>query len=75
MEDHYSLCFEKPRVFGMTASPVWDPKNPMKSIHILQRNLFARVVAVKENIEEHRQYQCKAIEVIINLSLYTNCES
>lgn len=34
MRDHYEYCDEakRPRIFGMTASPLWSPKNPQKDI-------------------------------------------
>lgn len=42
----------RPRVFGMTASPIWNPKNAAESLATLERNLDAKVIAVKEHVDE-----------------------
>ncbi|KDQ21886.1 hypothetical protein BOTBODRAFT_26294 [Botryobasidium botryosum FD-172 SS1] len=43
---------QRPKIFGMTASPIWNPKNPHKSLADLQANIDARVLAVRENTAE-----------------------
>ncbi|KAI0700535.1 hypothetical protein C8T65DRAFT_657631 [Cerioporus squamosus] len=42
----------RPKVFGMTASPIWNPKNAAESLTTLERNLDAKVIAVKEHVDE-----------------------
>ncbi len=42
----------RPKVFGMTASPIWNPKNAADSLTALERNLDAKVIAVKEHVDE-----------------------
>ncbi|RPD59261.1 hypothetical protein L226DRAFT_510467 [Lentinus tigrinus ALCF2SS1-7] len=42
----------RPKIFGMTASPIWNPKNAAESLAILERNLDAKVIAVKEHVDE-----------------------
>ncbi|KAI5116563.1 hypothetical protein M0805_001548 [Coniferiporia weirii] len=65
MTDHYAICKKKPKIFGMTASPIWNPKNPRLSIQMLQFNLFARVMAVREHSEQLDRHANKPIEVIL----------
>ncbi|KAM0750653.1 hypothetical protein T439DRAFT_347998 [Meredithblackwellia eburnea MCA 4105] len=40
---------ELPRIFAMTASPIWNPKNPEKSIRELEANLDASIFEIKVN--------------------------
>lgn len=51
---YHSLGAGKPRpkVLGLTASPIWTPDNPDKSLHELQMTLASTIVAVKANIAE-----------------------
>jgi endoribonuclease Dicer len=42
----------RPKVLGLTASPIWTPDNPEKSLHELQMTLASTIVAVKTNISE-----------------------
>lgn len=42
----------RPKVFGMTASPVWNTKNPQTSIAELESNMNAKVIGIHENINE-----------------------
>lgn len=63
MTDHYSVCKEKPRVFGMTASPTWKSKDPTEAINMLQFNLYAKVMAVREHVGELRSHASKPMEV------------
>lgn len=63
MAHHYPPCSEKPRIFGMTASPTCSIKNPLNELFKLQKNLFSRVMAVKDNVEEHKQYRNRPDEV------------
>ncbi|KAH7107313.1 P-loop containing nucleoside triphosphate hydrolase protein [Auriculariales sp. MPI-PUGE-AT-0066] len=42
----------RPKIFGMTASPVWSPKKPAEDIRQLEERMLATVVAVKEHLNE-----------------------
>ncbi|KAG1883680.1 hypothetical protein F4604DRAFT_1920191 [Suillus subluteus] len=44
--------FQCPKVFGMTASPIWNPKDDQGSLMTLERNLDAIVIAVREHVSE-----------------------
>ncbi|KAF8894762.1 hypothetical protein BD779DRAFT_1502798 [Infundibulicybe gibba] len=54
----------RPKIFGMTASPIWNPKDPEKSLAELERNLDAKVIGVHENVEELHTCAPKAVEVL-----------
>ncbi|CAK5264309.1 unnamed protein product, partial [Mycena citricolor] len=58
----------RPKIFGMTASPVWDVKNVQKSLADLERTLDAKVVAVRANAEELISHAPTAVEVIKRFS-------
>jgi endoribonuclease Dicer len=53
----------RPKIFGMTASPIWNVKNPLGSLSDLESNMDAKVVAVVEHVEELNQHSPKAKEV------------
>jgi len=53
----------RPKIFGMTASPIWNVKNPLGSLSDLESNMDAKVIAVVEHVEELDQYSPKAKEV------------
>ncbi|KAH9857576.1 hypothetical protein C2E23DRAFT_720089 [Lenzites betulinus] len=54
----------RPKVFGMTASPIWNPKNAADSLATLERNLDAKVIAVKEHADELSGHSPKPTELI-----------
>ncbi|THV05043.1 type III restriction enzyme [Dendrothele bispora CBS 962.96] len=54
----------RPRVFGMTASPIWIPKDARTSLKTLENNLHAKVIGVRENTDELAQHSPKPQEVI-----------
>ncbi|CAA7265310.1 unnamed protein product [Cyclocybe aegerita] len=56
--------FERPKIFGMTASAIWDVKNPQASLTLLESNLDSKVIAVRDNIEELRQWAPRPKEVL-----------
>ncbi|KAF8881944.1 hypothetical protein CPB84DRAFT_1791372 [Gymnopilus junonius] len=62
----YSYCptVSRPKVFGMTASPIWNIKDPVGSLTVLEANLDAKVTAVREHVEELAVYSPKALEFI-----------
>lgn len=53
----------RPKIFGMTASPIWNPKNAAESLATLERNLDAKVIAVKEHMDELSGHSPKPTEV------------
>lgn len=53
LREYYQLSkSERPKIFGMTASPIWNDRNPQASIELLERNMDAKVVGVYENLTE-----------------------
>lgn len=46
----------RPKVLGLTASPIWTPDNPDKSLHELQMILASTIIAVKINMAELAQH-------------------
>ena len=56
---------ERPKVFGMTASPIWNPKDAEGSLLTLEKNLDATVIAVREHLSELLENSPRPIEVRI----------
>jgi len=54
---------KRPKIFGMTASPIWNVKNPLGSLSDLESNMDAKVIAVVEHVEELNKNSPKAKEV------------
>ena len=54
---------ERPKIFGMTASPIWNPKNAADSLATLEKNLDGKIVAVKEHLDELADHSPKPEEV------------
>ncbi|KAA1477124.1 hypothetical protein DENSPDRAFT_571422 [Dentipellis sp. KUC8613] len=50
----YFQCPEdkRPKIFGMTASPVWRPHRPEEDLADLERNMNAKVITVNTHAEE-----------------------
>ncbi|OBZ75102.1 Dicer-like protein 1 [Grifola frondosa] len=64
---HWSLeniSLMRPKVFGMTASPIWNPKDATESLATLERNLDAKVIAVRDHVDELMGHSPKPEEVI-----------
>ncbi|KAL4260943.1 helicase family protein [Pleurotus pulmonarius] len=55
---------QRPKIFGMTASPIWDTKDATGSLATLERNLDAIVIGVKEHLTELEHNVPKPNEVI-----------
>lgn len=53
----------RPKIFGMTASPIWNPKDPEGSLGTLEKNLDAIAISVKEHIAELRDNSPRPVEV------------
>ena len=58
MESHYHVCqkSDRPKIFAMTASPVWNSKNPEKSLKTFETNMDCKVMSVKENALELQKH-------------------
>lgn len=54
---------KRPKVFGMTASPIWNPKDPAGSLKELEKNLNARVIGVRQHVDELAAHSPKPTEV------------
>ncbi|KIK15716.1 hypothetical protein PISMIDRAFT_292156 [Pisolithus microcarpus 441] len=55
---------ERPKIFGMTASPIWNPKDAEGSLQTLERNLNATVIAVREHVSELLENSPRPVELI-----------
>ncbi|KAI6038418.1 hypothetical protein EDC04DRAFT_3113667 [Pisolithus marmoratus] len=55
---------ERPKIFGMTASPIWNPKDAEGSLQTLERNLDATVIAVREHVSELLENSPRPVELI-----------
>ncbi|KIM49536.1 hypothetical protein M413DRAFT_438720 [Hebeloma cylindrosporum] len=55
---------KRPKIFGMTASPIWNVKNPLGSLSDLESNMNAKVIAVVEHVQELNEHSPKAKEII-----------
>ncbi|KAI0324687.1 hypothetical protein GY45DRAFT_1364938 [Cubamyces sp. BRFM 1775] len=65
MREYFQTPVEsRPKVFGMTASPIWNPKNAVESLTTLERNLDSKVIAVKEHVDELVGHSPKPTEII-----------
>ncbi|KAL0571714.1 Dicer-like protein 1, partial [Marasmius crinis-equi] len=60
---------DRPKVFGLTASPIQNAKNPIDSLNELQTNMNARVIGVLDHVAELTKHTPKPIEVIREYSL------
>jgi endoribonuclease Dicer len=54
----------RPKILGLTASPIWNPVNPLKSLEELESNLQASIIAVKCNLEELESFSSKPVEIV-----------
>ena len=66
MREYFQIAIDgRPKVFGMTASPIWNPKNAAESLATLERNLDAKVIAVKEHVDELAGHSPRPEEVSV----------
>lgn len=64
-EYFHSPTHLRPKIFGMTASPIWNVKDPRGSLAALEKNLDAKVTAVRDHVQELVTFSPKATEVRI----------
>lgn len=57
---------QRPKIFGMTASPIWNAKDAVNSLAVLEKNLNASVVAVRDHVEELSENSPRPKEVAIS---------
>lgn len=55
----------RPKIFGMTASPIWNPKDALGSLLALEASMDAKVIGVRAHVGELEEHSPKPIEVII----------
>jgi endoribonuclease Dicer len=60
---HIKTIADRPRVFGMTASPVWNTKDPLGSLLALETNLDSKIISVLEHVEELAAHSPRPSEV------------
>ncbi|KAF8520186.1 hypothetical protein BU17DRAFT_46941 [Hysterangium stoloniferum] len=67
LQDFYLTCDPRlrPKVFGMTASPVWNHKNPYESLRVLERNMQAKIIGVQVNNEELAEHSPRPTEIVL----------
>jgi endoribonuclease Dicer len=53
----------RPKIFGMTASPIWNTKNPLGSLADLEANMDAKVIGICEHVDELAEHSPKPSEV------------
>lgn len=61
---------QRPKIFGMTASPIWNPKDAVESLATLERNLDAKVIAVREHVEELADHSPRPNEARYSADLF-----
>ncbi|KAI0059136.1 P-loop containing nucleoside triphosphate hydrolase protein [Artomyces pyxidatus] len=65
MKEYFQLSGQdRPKIFGMTASPTWSTKRPEEALATLEKNLDAKVITVKQHAEELHYHSPKPIEVV-----------
>nr|GAT53713.1 predicted protein [Mycena chlorophos] len=65
MREYFQLPSEfRPKIFGMTASPVWNVKNISQSMSTLETSLDAKIVSVRQNTKELQSHARKPVETV-----------
>ncbi|KAF7294704.1 hypothetical protein MIND_01007600 [Mycena indigotica] len=54
----------RPKIFGMTASPIWNIRDVLGSMAVLERSLDAAIVTVSRHLKEMHVYTPKAVEEV-----------
>jgi endoribonuclease Dicer len=63
MREHYVVMkstARRPHVIGLTASPIFNVKNPLKALTEIEQLSACRVFVVKDNIEELKKFTFQA---------------
>lgn len=53
----------RPKIFGMTASPIWNPKDAVGSLLALEANMDAKVIGIRAHVSELAEHSPKPMEV------------
>ncbi|GLB35495.1 putative dicer dimerisation domain containing protein [Lyophyllum shimeji] len=66
MREYFQIrdAAHRPKVFGMTASPIWNPKDAIGSLTTLESNMDSKVVGVRTHVEELDEHSPKPVEII-----------
>ncbi|TRM59881.1 hypothetical protein BD626DRAFT_606328 [Schizophyllum amplum] len=66
MRSHYyhSPAERRPRIFGLTATPIWSTANPAADLATLESNLDARIVCVQAYASELAAHTSQPREVV-----------
>ncbi|KAF9505811.1 hypothetical protein BS47DRAFT_1431689, partial [Hydnum rufescens UP504] len=66
MADHYGRCPapSRPKILGLTASPIWNIDKPLASLQQLEQSTHAKVLAVAINTEELQTHSPRPTERI-----------
>jgi endoribonuclease Dicer len=69
---HIKEVEARPRIFGMTASPIWNTKDPVGSLLTLETNLDSVTISVREHVDELAIHAPRPSEVIVQNNLMLN---
>ncbi|THH21092.1 hypothetical protein EW146_g384 [Bondarzewia mesenterica] len=61
---HHLPKEDRPKIFGMTASPTWRTKNPEQHLAVLEKNLDAKVITVVRHAVELEDHTPRPTEII-----------
>ncbi|KAG6865666.1 hypothetical protein C0991_000436 [Blastosporella zonata] len=66
MREYFQTPFttQRPKIFGMTASPIWNPKDAIGSLTTLEANMDSKVIGVRTHLDELHEYSPKPLEII-----------
>ena len=63
MREHYLVMTDmvhRPHVIGLTASPIFNVKNPLKALNEIEQLSACRVFVVKDNVDELKKFTFQA---------------
>jgi endoribonuclease Dicer len=60
---HIKAAEDRPRIFGMTASPIWNMKDPVGSLLALETNMDSTIISVRKHVEELAAHAPRPSEV------------
>ncbi len=60
---------DRPKIFGMTASPILNPRDAIRSMEELEGNLDAKIVGIHTHVSELTEHSPKPSEVVSIYSL------
>ncbi|KAJ7460967.1 hypothetical protein B0H11DRAFT_2057580 [Mycena galericulata] len=67
MREYFEVSYvSRPKIFGMTASPIWNVKDPALSLAAFEANMDSKVVAVRNHVDELSTHAPKAEESVEN---------